>query len=47
MLQYENIDVPEEMKQVCLKEVCFSIIGILKVLDLSLNHMFVTNVTMY
>ena len=35
------------IKQVCQKNVCFVIIGILKMLDLRLNHLFVTNVTMY
>ena len=29
------------------KNVCFVIIGTLKMLDLNLNHMFVLNVTMY
>ena len=35
------------IKQVHQKNVCFVIIGILKMLDLNLNCMFVTNVTMY
>ena len=35
------------IKQVHQKNVCFVIIGTLKMLDLNLNHMFVTNVTMY
>ena len=32
------------IKQASQKNACFAIIGILKMLDLSLNHMFVTNV---
>ena len=35
------------IKQVHQKNVCFVIIGDLKMLDLNLNHMFVINVTMY
>ena len=35
------------IKQVHQKNVCFVIIGILKMLDLNLNHMFVINVMMY
>ena len=35
------------IKQVHQKNVCFVIIGILKMLDLNLNHMFVINVKMY
>ena len=35
------------IKQVCQKNVGFVIIGTLKILDLNLNHMFVTNVTNY
>ena len=35
------------IKQVGQKNVCFVIIGVLKILDTSLNHMFVINVTMY
>ena len=34
-------------KQVRQKNVCFVIIGTLNMLDLGLNHMFVTNVMMY
>ena len=34
------------IKQVHQKNLCFVIIGILKMLDLNLNHMFVTNVMM-
>ena len=34
-------------EQVCQKNVRFAIIGILKMLDLNLNHMFVTNVMMF
>ena len=44
MLQYEKIDVSEGIdtnKQVHQKNVCFVIIGALKMLDLNLNHMFV------
>ena len=33
--------------QVCRKNECFAIIGTLKIWDSSLNHMFVTNVTMF
>ena len=35
------------IKQVHQKNVCFVIIGALKMLDLNLNHMFVINVKMY
>ena len=35
------------IKQVHQKNVCFVIIGMLKVLDLDLNHMFVINVMMF
>ena len=35
------------IKQVHQKNECFVIIGILKLLDLNLNHMFVTNVMMF
>ena len=35
------------IKQVHQKNVCFVIIGILKMLDLNLNRMFVINVTMF
>ena len=35
------------MKQVHQKNVCFAIISILKILDLVLNDMLVTNGTMY
>ena len=35
------------IKQVHQKNVCFVIIGILKMLDLNSNRMFVINVTMY
>ena len=35
------------IKQVCQKNVCFAIIGTLKMLDLGLNHIFVINVVMY
>ena len=35
------------IKQVPQKNVYFVIIGTLKMLDLNLNRMFVTNVTMY
>ena len=33
------------IKQVCQKNVCFIIFGTFKMLDLNLNHMFVTNVS--
>ena len=32
------------IKQACQKNVCFAIIGTLKLLELNLKHMFVTNV---
>ena len=35
------------IKQVHQRNVCFVIIGTLKMLDLSSSRMFVTNVTMY
>ena len=35
------------IKQVHQKNVCFVIIGILKMLDLNLNHMFVIDVMMF
>ena len=35
------------IKQVHQKNVCFVIIGILKMLDLNLNRMFVINVMMF
>ena len=35
------------IKQVHQKNVCFVIIGTLKMLDLNLNHMFVINVMMF
>ena len=35
------------IKQVHQKNICFDMIGILKMLDLNLNHMFVINVTMF
>ena len=35
------------IKQVHQKNVCFVIIGALKMLDLNSNHMFAINVTMY
>ena len=50
MLQYEKNDVSkgiETNKTSASKNVCFAIIGILKLLDLNLNSMFVINVTMY
>ena len=34
-------------KQMLQKNVCFAIIGTLKMLDLKLNHMFAINVTMF
>ena len=50
MLQYQKIDASEGIdanKQVCQKSICFTIIGTLKMLDLNLNPMFVTNVMTY
>ena len=35
------------IKQMRHKNVSFVIIGTLKLLDLNLNHMFVTNITIY
>ena len=35
------------IKQVCQKNVCFAIIGTLKMMDLSLNPMFVIDVKMF
>ena len=35
------------MKEVLQKNVCFVIIGALKMFDLNLNHMFVINVMMF
>ena len=36
-----------QIKQVYKKNICFVIIGTLKMLDLNSNHMFLKNVTMY
>ena len=51
MLQYHKIDISEliDVNKTSASNVfiCFVIIGTLKMLNLSLNHMFVTNVTMY
>ena len=50
MLQYRKIDVSEGIyinKQLHQNNVCFVIIGTLKMLNLNSNHMFVTNITMY
>ena len=49
MLQYVKMFHKELtlMKQKHQKNVCFVIIGILKMLDLNLNHMFAINVTMH
>ena len=50
MLQYEKISVSEGIdidKQMHQKNVCFVIIGVLKMLDLNLNHMFPINVMMF
>ena len=50
MLQYEKIDVAEGIdiiKPVHQKNICFVAIGILKMLDLNLNHMFAINVMMF
>ena len=50
MLQYTKIDVSEEVyinkKSVRRKNVFFVVIGILKMLDLNLNCLFVINLTM-
>ena len=50
MLHYEKIDVSEGIgtnKTSSSKECMFIIIGILKMLNLNSNCMFVTNVTMF
>ena len=50
MLQYKKIDVLKGIginKTNAPKNVCFVIIGILKMLVTNFNHMFVINVTMY
>ena len=50
MLQYEKISVSEELtliKQAYQKNVCSAIIGILNMLDLNLNRMFVINVMIF
>ena len=50
MLQYEKIDASEGIgtnKTNASKNVCFVIIGILKMLNLNSNGMFVTNVMMF
>ena len=50
MLQYERLMFQKKLmliKKVCQKNVCFAIIGILKMLDLNLNHMFVIDVMIY
>ena len=47
MLQYERIDFSDGIdvnKTSLSKNVCFAIIGTLKMLELNLKHMFVTNV---
>ena len=54
-MSYKNytvlkIDVLKELaliKQMCRKNVCFVIIGTLKVLVIDLNLKFIINVTMY
>ena len=35
------------IKKQHIKNLCFAIIGTLKLFDLNLNHMFVTNIMMY
>ena len=50
MLQYEMIEVSDGIdiyKKVHQNDVCFVNIGILKMLDLNLNQMFVINIMMY
>ena len=47
MLQYEKIYVLAGTDTNKKKNVCFVIIGTLKMLGLNLNHMFVINVTMH
>ena len=51
MLQYETIDVSEGIDanntSGSKKCIWFVIIGILKMLDLNLNHMFAINVIMF
>ena len=53
-MNYKNATVQKKLmfqkelmliKQVCQKNACIVIIGTLKMLDLNLNHTFVTNVT--
>ena len=49
-MQYEKIHVSEGIdvnKTSLSKNVSFVIIGILKMLDLNLNHIFVINVTIF
>ena len=55
-ISYKNVTVQKKLmfqkeltllKQVHQKNASFVIIGTLKMLDLDLNRMFVTNVTMY
>ena len=55
-ISYKNVTVKKTLmfqkelaliKQVHQKNVWFAIIGTLKMLDLNVNHMFITNVTMY
>ena len=50
MLQYERIDISEGIdinKSNKPKEYKFVIIGILKILVMNLNHMFVINLMIY
>ena len=49
IIQYEKIDVSEgiDINKVHQKNVCFVIIGFLKMLVITLNHTFVVNVMMY
>ena len=50
MLQYEKIDVSEGIgtnKTGPSKECVFIVIGVLKMLNLNSNRIFVTNVTMF
>ena len=48
MLQYERIDVSKRIdKSNKLKDVCFVIVGILKILVSNFNHMHVIDAIIY
>ena len=49
MLQYEKISISEGINtdKTSASNLCFVIIGTLKMLDLNLNHMFAINVMMF